>query len=281
MKNSLSYKIVTQVICVILLVILVFPLYLMVEKSLAVNGLGNYTKVFEYFNLLPNIITSIIVVGGTLIVVSIVVSMAAYAFSKLEFPHKQAVYYLILTGMMIPTSALIFPLYQIVRGLHLNNTGWSLVFPYATASACFNLMVLTNYYNALPDELIDAAKIDGANKWTTFIQIMLPIAKPGLVFVLIQTFLSAWNELQMAIIFVNDTSKQPLSVVPLRFAQTTSSSGFTINNLFAACIICLLPIAVFYIFASRQLMAGLTAGAVKVKLKDGLFYEKKFFAQNA
>lgn len=151
-------------------------------------------------------------VGGTLIVVSIVVSMAHTAFSKLEFPHKQAVYYLILTGMMIPTSALIFPLYQIVRGLHLNNTGWSLVFPYATASACFNLMVLTNYYNALPDELIDAAKIDGANKWTTFIQIMLPIAKPGLVFVLIQTFLSAWNELQMAIIFVNDTSKQPLSV---------------------------------------------------------------------
>ena len=113
---------------------------------------------FEYFNLIPNVITSIIVVGGTLIVVSIVVSMAAYAFSKLEFPHKQAVYYLILTGMMIPTSALIFPLYQIVRGLHLNNTGWSLVFPYATASACFNLMVLTNYYNALPDELIDAAK---------------------------------------------------------------------------------------------------------------------------
>ena len=109
----------------------------------------------------------------------------------------------------------------------------------------------------------EAAKIDGANKWTTFIQIMLPIAKPGLVFVLIQTFLSAWNELQMAIIFINDTSKQPLSVVPLRFAQTTTGSGFTINNLFAACIICLLPIAVFYIFASRQLMAGLTAGAVK------------------
>ena len=106
MKNSLPYKIITQVICVVLLVILVFPLYLMLEKSLAVSGFGNYAKVFEYFNLIPNVITSIIVVGGTLIVVSIVVSMAAYAFSKLEFPHKQAVYYLILTGMMIPTSAL-------------------------------------------------------------------------------------------------------------------------------------------------------------------------------
>lgn len=149
MKNSLPYKIITQAICVVLLVILVFPLYLMLEKSLAVSGFGNYAKVFEYFNLIPNVITSIIVVGGTLVVVSIVVSMASYAFSKLEFPHKQAVYYLLLTGMMIPTSALIFPLYQIVRGLHLNNTGWSLVFPYATASACFNLMVLTNYYNEI------------------------------------------------------------------------------------------------------------------------------------
>ena len=187
MKNSLPYKIITQAICVVLLVILVFPLYLMLEKSLAVSGFGNYAKVFEYFNLIPNVITSIIVVGGTLIVVSIVVSMAAYAFSKLEFPHKQAVYYLILTGMMIPTSALIFPLYQIVRGLHLNNTGWSLVFPYATASACFNLMVLTNYYNALPDELIDAAKIDGANGWKTFWKITVPLLKPTIIMTFIMS----------------------------------------------------------------------------------------------
>lgn len=263
MKNSLSYRVTTQIICIIMLVIVVFPLGLMLGRSFEINGLENYRKVFEYFNLIPNIVTSIIVVGGTLIVVAIVVSMAAYAFSKLHFPYKRAIYYLLLTGMMIPTSALIFPLYQIVKGLHLNNTGWSLVFPYATASACFNLMVLTNYYHALPDELLDAARIDGANKWKIFCSIMLPIAKPGLVFVLIQTFLTSWNELQMAMIFINDTTKQPLSVVPLRFAQTTTGSGFTINNLFAACIICLLPIAIFYILASRQLMEGLTAGSVK------------------
>ena len=263
MKNSFPYKVVTQTICLVVLVIVLFPLCLMVKKSLEINGLGNYQKVFEYFNLIPNMITSLIVVGGTLLVVAVVVSMAAFAFSKLQFPHKRAIYYLILTGMMIPTSALIFPLYQIVKGLHLNNTGWSLIFPYATASACFNLMVLTNYYNALPDELIDAAKIDGANKWKTFRLIMLPIAKPGLVFILIQTFLTSWNELQMALLFINDPEKQPLSVVPLRFAQTTTGTGFTIHNLFAACIICLLPIAVFYILASRQLMEGLTAGSVK------------------
>lgn len=85
MKNSLPYKIITQVICVVLLVILVFPLYLMLEKSLAVSGFGNYAKVFEYFNLIPNVITSIIVVGGTLIVVSIVVPWQHTHFPNWNF----------------------------------------------------------------------------------------------------------------------------------------------------------------------------------------------------
>lgn len=263
MKNSLPYKIITQVICVVLLVILVFPLYLMLEKSLAVSGFGNYAKVFEYFNLIPNVITSIIVVGGTLIVVSIVVSMAAYAFSKLEFPHKQAVYYLILTGMMIPTSALIFPLYQIVRGLHLNNTGWSLVFPYATASACFNLMVLTNYYNALPDELIDAAKIDGANKWTTFIQIMLPIAKPGLVFVLIQTFYLhgmnfRWRSFSLMIL-----RNSRFLLCRFGLHRQLPVPALLLITCLQRVLSVFCRLRFFYIFASRQLMAGLTAGAVK------------------
>ena len=148
----------------------------------------------------------------------------------------------------------------------LSKPGWShvmIILINIWVGVPYQMLSATGILMNIPTDQLESARIDGANKWTTFIQIMLPIAKPGLVFVLIQTFLSAWNELQMAIIFVNDTSKQPLSVVPLRFAQTTSSSGFTINNLFAACIICLLPIAVFYIFASRQLMAGLTAGAVK------------------
>ena len=84
MKNSLPYRIITQIICLIVLVIVMFPLCLMIEKSFAVNGFGNYVKVFEYFNLIPNVITSIIVVGGTLLVVGVVVSMASFAFSKLS-----------------------------------------------------------------------------------------------------------------------------------------------------------------------------------------------------
>lgn len=263
MKNSRSYRIVTQIICLIFLAFFMYPLVLMVVKSFEVRGFQNYMTVFEYYNLIPNFITSTVVVGGTLLVVGVVVSMAAFAFSKLQFPCKKLLYYLLLTGMMIPTASIIFPLYQIVRGLHINNTGLSLIFPYATMSACFNLMVLKNYYDALPNELMESAKIDGANKFHIFVKIMLPLAKPGLVFVLMQTFLNSWNELQMAMIFINDPAKQPLSVVPVRFAQVTTGTGFTVYVLFAACIICLLPIALFYIFMSRHLVEGLTVGAVK------------------
>lgn len=78
-----------------------------------------------------------------------------------------------------------------------------------------------------------------------------------------QTFLSAWNELQMALIFINDTDVQPLSVIPLRFTQTITGDGFTIYVMYAAMIICLIPIGIFYIFGSRHLVEGLTAGAVK------------------
>lgn len=239
-----------------------FPLILMLEKSLSVGGLENYKVVLKEFEMLPNLITSIIIEIGTLLIVMAVTSMAAYAFSKLEFPRKKTLYYILLIGMMIPTSVLIFPLYQIVRGLHLNNTALSLIFPYATLFSCFNLMVLKNYYDGLPNELMEAARIDGANKWKTFTAIMLPIAKPGLTFVLMQTFLNAWNELQMAFIFINDADRQPLSVVPLRFIQI-SAAGYPTYILYAALVLCLSPIAIFYVVASKQLVGGLTAGAVK------------------
>ena len=123
--------------------------------------------------------------------------------------------------------------------------------------------VLKNYFDALPNEVMESARIDGAGKGKIFTSIMMPIAIPGLAFVLIQTFLNAWNELQMAMIFINDTSVQPISVVPLRFTQTAGVQGFPLEVMYAALVVCLSPIAVFYFFGSRFLIEGLTQGAIK------------------
>ena len=263
MRNSISYKILSGIVCIIATVIFLFPLVLMVIRSFKGSGIQNYVRVFESVKLLPNFLTSIIVVGGTLIIVAIVVSLAAFAFSKIQFKGSKVIYYLLLTGMMIPTSALIFPLFQIVKGIGINNTPFSLIFPYATLNCCFNLLILKNYYDALPDELLEAACIDGASLPQIFRIILFPLAIPGLALVLIQTFLAAWNELQMAMIFINNTAIQPISVVPLRFTQTAGVQGFPLEVMYAALVVCLSPIAIFYIFGSKFLITGLTQGAVK------------------
>jgi len=238
-----------------------YPLGLMLMRAFD-NGFGNFQQVFELVDLMPNFQTSIIVVGGTLTVVGIVTSTAAFAFSKLNFPAKGKIYYLLLTGMMVPVAALVFPLFQVVRGLELNNTAFSLILPYATLNALFNLIVLKNFYDGLPNELMEAAHIDGASSWRIFAGIMFPLALPGLSIVLIQTFLLAWNELQMAMIFINKPAMQPLSVVPLRFMQSIRNV-FPLSVMYACLVICLSPIVIFYIFAQRLMIRGLTAGAVK------------------
>ena len=263
MRKSLLFNMCGQIIFIFGTAVALFPLALMFIRSFQGEGVYNYVRVFERVNLVPNFITSLIVVFGTLVIVSAVAAMAAFAFAKLDFPLKKLIYYILLTGMMIPTSALIFPLFQIVKGLNFNNTPLSLIFPYATLNCCFNLMILKNYFDALPNEVMESARIDGAGKGKVFTNIMMPMAMPGMAFVLIQTFLSAWNELQMAMIFINDTSIQPVSVVPLRFTPTIGTQGFPLEVMYAALVICLSPIAVFCFFGSRFLIEGLTQGAIK------------------
>ena len=263
MKNTRSYQVFSGLVCVLATILFMFPLCIMGWRSFQNGGLPNYQKVFDSYNLILNFWASIKIVGGTLIVVAICVSLAAFAFSKLRFPGKKALYYLLLSGMMIPTAATIFPLFQIVKGLNLLGSTLSLILPYATASCCFNLMILKNYYDAIPNEMMQAAHIDGASKRQIFTSIMMPIAMPGLSVVLIQTFLSAWNELQMAKTFITDPIRQPISIIPIRFAQTVSSISFTTEVMYAALVICLIPVVVFYVIAARFLVAGLTNGAIK------------------
>ncbi|MFT3985709.1 MAG: carbohydrate ABC transporter permease [Lachnospiraceae bacterium] len=263
MKGIRKKNLTAHMICILAVTVFMYPIVLMLIKSFAVDGIYNYVRVFETYRLFKNLVNSILIVFTTLIVVAVVVSLAAYAFSKLEFPFKKMIYYAMLMGMMIPASAMIFPLFSTIKGMGMLGSRFSVVLPYATLSSCFNLMMLKNYFDALPDQMIEAARIDGAGNFRVFRTVMMPLAKPGLAFVLMQTFLSSWNELQMAMIFIKDEAKLPISVIPIRFSASMGSTQFPVQVLFAALVICLLPIAIFYLFASRFLIAGLTQGAVK------------------
>ena len=169
MRNSKAYRAVGTLVCLIFTAFFMFPLAIMLVRSFSKGGPSNYVKVFDKYNLWNNFSTSVLVVGLSLVIVALVVSFAAYAFAKLEFRGKKLLYYTLLGGMMVPAAATIYPLYQIVKLLGLVSSPFSLILPYATGSRCFNLMILKNYYDAIPDEMIEAASIDGAEgipeKW--------------------------------------------------------------------------------------------------------------------
>lgn len=263
-KKKFSWSIcLTHAVCILACILFMFPIVLMLKKSVAVEGFGNYMRVFRSFNLLINLGNSILITGSVLLIITFVLAPAAFAFSKLQFKGRKVCYYILLMGMMIPSAALVFPLFMTVKTIGLLGSQFSVVFPYAILSCCFNLMMLKNYFDSLSDQLLEATYIDGGGNFRAFLWIMLPLAKPGLAFVLIQSFLTSWNELQLAMTFITDKEKLPISVIPIHFAATTGSAQFPVQVMFAALVICLLPIALFYIFASRFMIEGLTQGAVK------------------
>lgn len=252
-----------HILCVFACLIFMYPLKVMFKKSLAINGFKNYSVVFNSMTLHKNFFNSCLIVGSVLLIVFIVLSLSAFAFSKLEFPGKEILYYVLLMGMMMPAAALVFPVFMTVKNFGMLGSRFSVVLPYAAMSSCFNLMMLKNYFDSLPSDLMEATYIDGGSNFKSFIYVMLPLAKPGIAFTLIQTFLLSWNELQLAMTFITDKAKLPLSVVPIYFSAKTGSAQFPVQVIFAALIICLAPIALFYVFASRFMVEGMTAGAVK------------------
>lgn len=223
--------------------------------------LSNLKDLTASFPLGRNMFSSLFIALVYTLGILLIDSMAGFAFAKYEFKGKGFLFALCLMAMFIPTQVTLIPLFIEMTAFHMIDTYWSVILP--GFASIFGVFLMRQNFMAFPGELMESARIDGAGKGRIFISIMMPIAVPGLAFVLIQTFLSAWNELQMAMIFINDTSLQPISVVPLRFTQTAGVQGFPLEVMYAALVICLSPIAVFYVFGSRFLIAGLTQGAIK------------------
>jgi ABC-type glycerol-3-phosphate transport system permease component len=243
--------------------IVAYPLFLTVQRSLAVNGFGKYAAVLTKVKILKNLWNSIMVTGITLAGTAVICSLGAFAFSKLNFRGRNTFFILIIMGMLIPTSATIFPLFQIIKIMKLVNNPISQTLPYITGNSIFGLLLLKIYFDGLPNEMIESARIDGASSFRIFARIMLPNAVPGLSILFVNTFISAWNELQIAITFVNKRDYMTMAALPIQFAASPGRSSNPVNELFACLIMCMIPVIVFYILAQKLIIKGMTEGTVK------------------
>jgi ABC-type glycerol-3-phosphate transport system permease component len=187
-------------------------------------------------------------------------STAGYAFSRMRWRFSGFAYYFVLAWLAIPPVVLIVPIYVEMVNLHLIDTYWSVILLYTALNMPFNVYLMTAYFRALPPELIEAARIDGASPHQIFARIMLPMAKPALATLCVFNVLYVWNEFVFALLLLQSDSVKTLTVGVLQL-----QGRFTTNDpaLMAGLLLASLPVIAAYLFFQKYLVRAIVAGAVK------------------
>ncbi|MEU3190161.1 carbohydrate ABC transporter permease [Streptomyces sp. NPDC006992] len=206
---------------------------------------------------------SVIILAGSLTGTMLLGSMAAYVIARFTFPGNRFVFLLFAGGMMFPVILALIPLFTIMDNMSLLDTRPGLIIAYIAYSLPFTTFFLTSFFRTLPSGVQEAAMIDGASHTRTFFQVMMPMAKPGLVSIGIFNFLGQWNQYLLPLLLNNEDENN--YVLPQGLAALTVSQGYAGDwgALFAGLTIAMVPVLVVYAVFQRQVQAGLTAGALK------------------
>ncbi len=211
--------------------------------------------------LKPFFMNSVLMVLPAVAISTLLGSLNGYVLSKWKFPGSEFMFALLLFGVFMPMQVVLLPMSQVLGWLGIASSVWGLIFVHVLAGIPSTTLFFRNYYVGLPDELIKAAMLDGANFWQIFWRIVLPLSTPILVVTLIWQFTNIWNDFLYGVVFSGADSK-PITV-GLNNLANTSSSVKEYNVDMAAAMIAALPTLFVYVVAGKYFVRGLTAGAVK------------------
>lgn len=222
----------------------------------------NWSRAWTQAHMSDYFFNTILVVGGSLTGTLVLGSMAAYVLARFDFPGNRFIYFLFIGGMSFPIILALVPLFFVMNNMGLLNTTHGLILVYIAYSLPFTVFFLSSFFRTLPTSVAEAAIIDGASQTRTFFQIMLPMAKPGLISVGIFNFLGQWNQYMLPTVLNTDPEKKVLSQGLVQLAVSQGYKG-DYSGLFAGLVMAMLPVLAAYIIFQRQVVAGLTAGALK------------------
>ncbi|TWP52744.1 carbohydrate ABC transporter permease [Lentzea tibetensis] len=215
-----------------------------------------YADAWNFMDLGRYFLNTLVVAVGSWAVQLAVAVPAAYALSKLRPLLGNVVLGLMLATLMLPAAALLVPMYLTISDLGLLNSPTAIWFP--AAANAFNIYLLKRFFDQIPDELLEAARMDGAGPVTTLVRIVVPISRPVLAVVSIFAVVAAWKDFIWPLLVFSDPAEQTLSVALQRFAPDTP-----INLLLAGLVLASLPMVALFLAFQRHILAGLTAGGIK------------------
>ncbi len=258
--RRLRTRLLLQLLLTVMVIPFVFPLVAMVQGSLAGAGWANYRTVLS-LPLLPGFFRNSALVAATVIVIVLLCTMtAAFGFSKLHIRGKEFFFWLVLACLTLPGVVLLAPLFATVTRVGAYNSLWAVILPLAALQIPFTTLLARNFVDGIPNELLEAARVDGANTGRTFWHVLLPLSRPIMAAILVLVFINSWNEFLLALLFLQTPDQQTITLVPQYFVGQYNNDQ---TKVLAAAVLTGLPVVIAYIGLQRFFERGLAAGALK------------------
>ncbi|GIM90567.1 carbohydrate ABC transporter permease [Paractinoplanes toevensis] len=258
--RSRTGKIFLQVFATLLLIPFAFPLVVMVKGAFAGEGVRNFQAVLEVPGFGRFFVNSIIIAAVVIVLVYVVTMMAAFGFAKLHIRFREVYFWMLLACLTLPEVVLLAPLFATDTKLGLYDTYWAVILPLAALQVPFAVLLSRNFIDSLPDELFEAARVDGANSYRGFIYLVIPLTRPIAAAVLIFTLVAAWNDYLFPLVFLQSPDLQTITLVPQFFVGEFSNDQ---TKILASAVITAIPEVVAYLSLQRLFERGLSAGAIK------------------
>jgi len=220
--------------------------------------IANYEEALQRFPFLTYLLNSVAVTVGATLLTLVINSMAAFALSKYVFRGRDMIFLLVLSTIMVPIQVIMIPVFLVIAHLGLVNTLWGLIIPPAATPT--GVFLLRQYMLTIPDELIQAARIDGAGEWRIFAQIVVPLSKPALAVLAILSIVWRWNDFLWPLIVINNPH---LFTLQLGLARFQGAQATDWNDLIAMTVLIIVPVTVIFAFLQRYLVSGIATTGLR------------------
>jgi raffinose/stachyose/melibiose transport system permease protein len=188
-------------------------------------------------------------------------TLSGYAFGAMRFRGSDALFYLLLLGLIFPYEATVIPLYYVFRSVGLTDSLWALILPQIGLSIPFGTFWMRAFFRSTPASLVEASRLDGANSFSTLWRVLLPQAKPALTTMVVLVFMWTWNEFLLALVMIQSDNLRTAPLGLALFAGANKTTDPTLTA--AAAVLVALPVVIVYVFLQRSFIRGMFAGAVK------------------